>query len=218
MPKPNEDPQGTETGTKPEDKGSDTETGNVATESGKNPDNSEGTEGTEGDKKDWEAEAEKWKALARKHEDRAKENHEKVKAFDKIQEENMTDAEKAKARAEKAEEEASQLRRERTVDKALLAHGLTEDDREYLEALPVEKIDSAAKHIADRLKAAVPEPGVTTTADGKSKSGKPIGDGSRDIGQVEGEIAEARKKRDMATVIQLQNEKAYLVRKQRASN
>lgn len=61
------------------------------------------------------AEVEKWKALARKHEDRAKENSEKAKGFDDLKRSSMSEQEKAveearnAARAEAQREAAPRL-------------------------------------------------------------------------------------------------------------
>lgn len=54
------------------------------------------------DTTDWKAEAEKWKANARKHEDRAKANASAVKELDELRKASMTDLEKA-VEAAKAE-------------------------------------------------------------------------------------------------------------------
>lgn len=56
------------------------------------------------------AELEKWKALARKHEDRAKANAEAAEELDKIKAAQQTEAEKLAAKAEAAEKAAAGLR------------------------------------------------------------------------------------------------------------
>jgi uncharacterized membrane protein YqiK len=56
------------------------------------------------------AELEKWKALARKHEDRAKANADAAEELDKIKAAQQTEAEKIAARAEAAEKAAAGLR------------------------------------------------------------------------------------------------------------
>jgi hypothetical protein len=48
---------------------------------------------------DWQAEAEKWQALARKHEDRSKANAEAAKELEKVRREQLTETEKAIAAA-----------------------------------------------------------------------------------------------------------------------
>jgi hypothetical protein len=57
---------------------------------------------------DAQSDAEKWKALSRQHEDRAKANADKAKAFDDAQAANQTELEKAQARAAAAEQLAQQ--------------------------------------------------------------------------------------------------------------
>jgi hypothetical protein len=61
----------------------------------------ETTEATETGAKDWKAEAEKWQALARKNEERAKSNATAVKELEKVRAAAMTDQEKAVAEAER---------------------------------------------------------------------------------------------------------------------
>jgi hypothetical protein len=63
-----------------------------------------------GEGKDWQAEAEKWKALARKHEDRWKnEGAPAVERVSKIEAESMTEAQRAEAARLAAEERAAAL-------------------------------------------------------------------------------------------------------------
>jgi hypothetical protein len=62
-----------------------------------------------GEGKDWQAEAEKWKALARKHEDRWKEAEPAVARLAQIEAEQMTEAQKAEAAREAAEQRAAAL-------------------------------------------------------------------------------------------------------------
>jgi len=56
---------------------------------------------TETDAKDWKAEAEKWQALARKNEERAKGNAAAVKELEQLKAANLSDTEKAVAEAER---------------------------------------------------------------------------------------------------------------------
>lgn len=58
---------------------------------------------------DYKAEAEKWQALARKHEERAKSNADKAKGFDELKKSSMTEQEKAVESA-RAEARAEALR------------------------------------------------------------------------------------------------------------
>lgn len=55
-----------------------------------------------GDSRDWKAEAEKWQALARKHEDRAKANSTAATELDKFRKAQMTETERAVAEAKTA--------------------------------------------------------------------------------------------------------------------
>lgn len=55
-----------------------------------------------GDSTDWKAEAEKFKAIARKHEDRAKTNAQAIKELDQLKAASMSDLEKAVAEAKAA--------------------------------------------------------------------------------------------------------------------
>lgn len=86
---------------------------------------------------------EKWKALARANEKRAKENADKAKRFDEIEEANRTELEKVQARAEAAEkalaereaaEAAAQLRDDIAKEKGITGSVLRGATREELEA------------------------------------------------------------------------------------
>lgn len=182
------------------------DTGNNSAPSENNPDN-------ETKPQDLEAEITKWRELARKHEKRSKENYEKVKAFDELQEQQMTEAEKAAKRAEKAESEVAELRTKLALNDALVKHGLTADDGELLKYVPVEEIDAAAARMASRVRPA--DPGKTTPADGAPAGGSSVTSGNVmvDIKNIDEQIAEARSNRDFTKTIQLQNERAALVRK-----
>jgi hypothetical protein len=59
--------------------------------------------------KDWQAEAEKWKALARKHEDKWKEAEPSVQRLAQIEAEQMTEAQRAEAAAKAAQDRADAL-------------------------------------------------------------------------------------------------------------
>lgn len=89
-------------------------------------------------KPDPAAEAEKWKALARKHEATAKANAEKAQQFDALSEASKTDAQRLEERASKAEQQLTPLQAENARLKVALAKGLPAD-------------------LADRLKGDTPE-------------------------------------------------------------
>jgi len=123
------------------------------------------------------AEAEKWKALSRKNEERAASNAEKAQKFDELEEANRTELEKLQARAEAAEKkladidakaEAEKLRsdvaKEKFKGRDIPATALRGTTREELEA-----------H-ADEILALLPEVPVAPSADGQGEGGQ-IGDG-----------------------------------------
>lgn len=125
------------------------------------------------------ADAEKWKGLSRKNEERAASNAEKAKKFDEHEEANRTELEKLQARAEAAEkviaereakEAAVKLREEvaaekKFADRKISASALRGSTREELEA-----------H-ADELLELVPAPPAAPSSDGQGATGKPIGEG-----------------------------------------
>ena len=103
------------------------------------------------------AELEKWKALARKNEARAKENADKAKRFDELEEANKSDLEKEKARADAAEKalaerdakdavnkDRDEVAKEFGIDAALLRGGSREELEDHAKALqPLFKKDNA---------------------------------------------------------------------------
>lgn len=62
-----------------------------------------------GGDKDWKAEAEKWKALSRKHEDTSKANADKARRLDELEEASKTEQQKLEERAAKAEAKAAEI-------------------------------------------------------------------------------------------------------------
>ncbi|WP_336642059.1 hypothetical protein [Microbacterium sp. USHLN272] len=128
---------------------------------------------------DAQAEAEKWKALSRKNEERANSNADKAKRFDELEDANRTELEREKARADaaekiiadqKAKDDAASLRDEIAKAKGfeerkVPASALRGSTREELEA-----------H-ADEILALLPEPKPAPSADGQGNNGNDIGDG-----------------------------------------
>lgn len=123
------------------------------------------------------AEAAKWKAMARKHEDQAKANAEKAKQFDALQEASKTDLEKAQSAKDAAAAEADALRAELAITKAAVQHGLDADDLAALEGVPADKVEAIAARLAAK-KAAIP---TVPSALGQGAVGTPIGAG---LGQI----------------------------------
>lgn len=89
--------------------------------------------------KDWKAEADKWKSLARKHEDQSKANADKAKQFDEITDAQKSELERANERAAQAEAKAAEveqraLRAEVAAAKGVPAALLSGTTQEELEA------------------------------------------------------------------------------------
>jgi hypothetical protein len=107
---------------------------------------------------DLSAEVEKWKAMSKKNEQRAKENLDKAKRFDEFEEANKTDMEKLLARAEAAEKavldaSARTLRAEVAASKGVPLELLSGATQEELEA----SADIALAFKGTMPKAATPE-------------------------------------------------------------
>jgi uncharacterized membrane protein YqiK len=89
--------------------------------------------------KDWESEAAKWKALARKHEDQSKANADKARQYDEITEAQKSELDKALERATKAEQQAAEIelratRAEVASEKGVPVPLVTGANREEMEA------------------------------------------------------------------------------------
>lgn len=116
---------------------------------------------------DFSAEVEKWKAMSKKNEQRAKENLDKAKRFDEFEEANKTDMEKLLARAETAEKavldaSARTLRAEVAANKGVPLELLSGSSLEELEAA------------ADRLLAFKGTMPKAATSEGAGNVGEPI--------------------------------------------
>lgn len=86
----------------------------------------------DGGEKDQAKELEKWKALARKHEQRSKENVAAATEWNKLQEGQKSELQKANERAEAAEQASANERAERFRLIAASKNGLSADLVEYL--------------------------------------------------------------------------------------
>ncbi|KXP12186.1 hypothetical protein AXK57_19750 [Tsukamurella pulmonis] len=102
-----------------------------------------------------------WKAASRKHEDAAKKAREEAKANAAAAKEladlkaaKMSEQEKAEAATKAANERAEAAERRAAIREAIIDHGLTKDDIEFLEDVPADKIADRAKKLAARNKAA----------------------------------------------------------------
>lgn len=117
---------------------------------------------------DHEAEAAKWKELARKHETRAKENAEKAKKFDDLEESSKSELQKATERAAEAERraaaaEAASLRASVAQSKGVPADMISGSSKEELEA----SADALLKWKGDKPS--------TTSAGAVGRTGEPVG-------------------------------------------
>lgn len=123
------------------------------------------------------AEVEKWRALARKHEARAKENASAAARLAEIEEASKSDAQKAAEARAAAEQDAAEARAELARTRALLKYGLSEEDADLLGSGTPEEIDARAGRLAERLKAAAPPPPpAAPPATGLGKVGTPVGE------------------------------------------
>lgn len=137
---------------------STTGTDSTATDTATTADTATQTDTSTADKaaeKDWQAEAEKWKAMSRKHEDAAKANADKAKRFEEFEESQKTEQQKLADAAAKAQADAAASAAELARVKAAVKHGLSEEDLELLGSHGTpEEIDARAERLAARIKGA----------------------------------------------------------------
>lgn len=113
------------------------------------PQNETSDDGTE----DLASQVEKWKALSRKNEARAKENADKARQFDEIQESNKSEQEKLQDQLVKAQEALAVKEAEIARVHAAQKHGLSEAEVEILSLVPAEKVEEVAAQLAGRASA-----------------------------------------------------------------
>lgn len=101
---------------------------------------------------DWEAEAEKWKALARKHEDQWKANASKVTEYDRLVEASKSDQERLEERAAKAKSQAEQLEAENLRLKVAYAKGLPPELIGRLQGSTQKELEADAEVLLDLVK------------------------------------------------------------------
>lgn len=136
-----------------------------------------------GQDKDWQAEAEKWKSMARKHEDRAKENFQKAQEYDKYVESQKTEEQKRQDAAKALQAERDNALVDAALARAALTHGLSAEDIDLIRGGSPEEIDKRAEKLAARLKAreessrgvSAPDPRL-----GRENTSKSSGDWLRD--------------------------------------
>lgn len=108
-----------------------------------------GTDST--DTVDKDAEVEKWKAIARKHEERAKANADAARKLQEIEDANKTEQQKLEERAAAAEAKATSTETELARLKAAVKFGLAEGDLDLLGSGTPDEIEERAEKLAARL-------------------------------------------------------------------
>lgn len=116
------------------------------------PDPAKDTDPVTGDDKDAKAEAEKWKALARKHEAQAKANADKAKKFDELDEASKSEAEKAAAKAAEAEKRAQDAETRALRLEVAFEKGLTPAQAKRLVGATKEELESDADEFLESIK------------------------------------------------------------------
>jgi hypothetical protein len=131
---------------------------------------------------DWQAEAEKWKTLARKNEERAKSNATAAKELEKVRTAAMTEQEKAVAEAEQrgrtaaladAESARVELRVWRTAAKLGADPERLLDSRRFADAvndLPDEDFDNQLEALIKKWAGDYPAPQRTPDFDGGART------------------------------------------------
>lgn len=150
--------------------------------------------------KDPQAEVEKWKALARKHEGVAKTNADAAKRLAEIEDAQKSEAEKAADKIAKAEAEVSTIPAK--VADALKGHlvalhEISDEDAElFLTAsepdLLLKQIARLQERNADAGKPRAPRPDPNQ---GRTPNGVPLDPRSADLAQIEADIAAGSRRR-----------------------
>jgi hypothetical protein len=101
---------------------------------------------------DWQAEAEKWKTLARKHEDQWKANASKVDEYDRLVEASKSDQERLEERATKAASQAESLEAENLRLKVAIAKGVPPELIGRLQGSTQKELEKDADTLMDLVK------------------------------------------------------------------
>lgn len=141
---------------------------------------------------DLSAEVDKWKALARKNESRAKENAEKAKKFDELEEANKSEQQKLQDQLAAAQKALADAETGRLRASIAAKHGVPEG---LLSGGDEEALEASAQALL-QFRGNVPK---APTPDGQGKVGEPIG-GAKQItsrdqlkSMTSAQIEEARK-------------------------
>jgi hypothetical protein len=123
------------------------------------------------------AELDKWKALSRKNEERAKANEAAARKLAELEESQKSEIEKAIARAEEAEKRAQIVELEAIRNSVALSKGLTPSQAKRLVGATKEELEADADELLTDLKASKPAP--APSADGQGKQGEKVGQGKQ---------------------------------------
>lgn len=107
------------------------------------------TQESDTDSTDWQAEAEKWKALSRKHESQAKSNADKAQKFDELQEAQKSEVEKLTEAQQAAAKEAADAKRDAARMRVALSKGLSEAQAKRLVGDTVEELEADADELLE---------------------------------------------------------------------
>lgn len=108
--------------------------------------------------KDWEAEAAKWKTLARKHEQRTKELAPAAQRLQELEDAQKTELERLQGQYEEALGVASRAQHELWRERAARKHGLDDELIEFLAGESEEELEERAKVLSAKLAARTKEP------------------------------------------------------------
>lgn len=123
---------------------------------------------------DFAAEAEKWKALARKNEARAKENAEKAKRLDELEDANRSELEKLQAQLAAAQKSAADAEVARLRASIAARHGVPE-------ALLTGATEEALEEAATALLAFKGTPPSAPSSDGQGNQGPSVSDSVKQL-------------------------------------
>jgi len=107
--------------------------------------------------KDWEAEAAKWKTLARKHEQRTKELAPAAERLRELEDAQKSELERLQGQYEEALGAASRHQHELWRERAARRHGLDDELLGFLTGESEEELDERAKVLAAKLSARAEE-------------------------------------------------------------
>lgn len=104
-----------------------------------------------GDTPDLAAEVEKWKALAQKHEARAKSNADKAQRLDELEASSKSDIEKLTAKVEQLVAENATAKTEALRLRIAASHGISAEDAEMFLTGDEESMTAQAKRLAEAI-------------------------------------------------------------------